>query len=335
MLNYRQKARGILSIARILLPIISFIIPIVILYSLDSKSFEITWKGRTYYLFFLWLLFLETFLNWRELEHALGKIRSLRTGAFVVSLSFPTIYVVTTSYYGLNTVIANLSGQYKIPFADWMPLSTEYLVLTVLFVLIVSLGYGIGQLMNLSISTLFLGAIGAIYTIDNLYPYGRFTLFQIIVPTTANLAMNVLNLMGYHTLWIGNPSNMPTFIAWNSQGNYSSAFSIAWPCSGVESLIIYTVTILLFLKKTPISWPVKAVYFAIGAAITYFINVLRIATIFTISINGGSIEAFHNFYGQLYSISWIMAYPLVIIGTQLLWATIRSRRSLTRDISKD
>jgi exosortase/archaeosortase family protein len=64
----------------------------------------------------------------------------------------------------------------------------------------------------------------------------------------------------------------------------------------------------------------------LGVVVTYFINVLRIVTIFVIGINGGDWMAFHNIYGQLYSITWIVSYPLLIIGSQMLWAKMRNRR---------
>ncbi|MCK4433881.1 exosortase/archaeosortase family protein, partial [Candidatus Bathyarchaeota archaeon] len=107
-------------------------------------------------------------------------------------------------------------------------------------------------------------------------------------------------------------------------------FLIAWPCAGVESLIIYTLVILLFLKESLIPWKQRIVYFAIGAIVTYFINVLRIVTIFVISIpchsTQNAVWRFHNIYGQLYSIAWIISYPLIIIGTRVLWQKIRSQK---------
>jgi len=91
--------------------------------------------------------------------------------------------------------------------------------------------------------------------------------------------------------------------AWNSKGEAS--FGIAWSCSSVESFLLYTITILLFLKKTTIPWKQKAIYLIIGAVVTYFINILRIVTIFVIAINNGLDAAwvFHNNYGLLYSVA--------------------------------
>jgi thaumarchaeosortase len=191
--------------------------------------------------------------------------------------------------------------------------------------------YGPEQLGNFSLSAVFLGIIGIIYTIDTLYPFGRFAPFQIIVPTTTMLAANVLNMMGFGTA-ISFVKNNPQYgsltnLTVHATSGASATFSIAWPCSGIESLLIYSVVILLFLKNTAIPIKQRIVYFAVGAGVTYFINALRIATIFIIAINGGDISTFHNFTGQFYSISWIMAYPLIILATRGLWGKIAAFRT--------
>jgi len=318
-----------------LLPLLSFIIPFLVLYSLYSDSFEMTWKGRTYHLFFLWLFLLEMILDWEKLQaRKISKVKSARTIAFIITLLIPTVYVIVANFLGLNSAILNLARQNNIqsPWAEYMPLSTEYLVFAVLFALIILLAYGIDGLTDLSISVFFLGIIGVIYTIDNLYPYGSFTPFQIFVPTTAMFSERVLNLIGYQTEWLGERQGTPVLKAWNSKG--VAKFGIAWPCSGIESLLIYSVTILLFLKKTAIPWKQRIIYFAIGAIVTYFINVLRIVTIFIIGIDSGDIGVFHNYYGPLYSITWIMSYPLIIIGSRALWRKIRNWKTGTKDVSE-
>jgi exosortase/archaeosortase family protein len=114
----------------------------------------------------------------------------------------------------------------------------------------------------------------------------------------------------------------------------SATFAVAWPCAGIESLLIFSVVAILFLKRMPISWRGKVGYFALGAAVTYSINILRIVTIFTIGINGGDVTPFHFYYGPLYSVSWIVAYPLIILGTQSLWHKFANKRdAAARSIS--
>lgn len=329
-----------IGIMLILLPIVSFAVPLLILYFYQNvafppypsyyqpnmNSFEVTWKGRTFYLFFIWLAFLEVVMNWEKLQTPKVKVAwSTRTAVFILALSLPTIYVVVSNFYGLNRAIVDWTYAINIrPGCDWMPLSTEYLVLASLFPLAIWLLHGTNGLKNLVISPVFLAIIGAIYTVDNIYPNGSFTPFQILVPATATVAAGVLNLIGYQTRWSGELLGTPVLHASNSTG--SVAFGIAWPCSGIESLIIYSIVIVLFLKAVPIPWKQRIIYFVIGAIVTFFINILRIVTIFVIAINTGGwsaqVEQFHNYFGQLYSIIWITTYPLLIIGSRALWARV-------------
>jgi thaumarchaeosortase len=331
--NITEAAKNRLLILRKILPIVAFAIPFLVLYCLDPNSFEQTWKGRTYYLFFLWLVLLETILNWEELKADRKNVRTFKNIPLAITLLSPTIYVAITWYLGLNTRIIDFaSGHGILPFVvDFMPLSTEYLVFAVLFALIILMGYGIDGLQNYSLSTIFLSLIGFIYTVDNLYPLGGFTPFQAIVPTTTTLAANVLNLMGYQTSIFTMASAgygwIPFLYAQGSRG--SATFGVGWPCAGVESLLIYTVTILLFLSKSAIPRLQRAVYFVVGALVTYFINILRIVTIFVIQINEGDLarQRFHDYYGQLYSIVWIVSFPLIIIGSRALWTKVRNWRT--------
>ena len=80
-------------------------------------------------------------------------------------------------------------------------------------------------------------------------------------------------------------NGMPTLQATGPLG--TAKFSIAWPCAGIESFLIFTAVVLLFLQQMHISWKAKAGYFAVGVVVTYFINVLRIVTIFNIGMQYG------------------------------------------------
>jgi thaumarchaeosortase len=333
----------IVSAFKKLLPALSFIIPFAILYSLYPNSFESTWKGRTYYFFFLWLILLETILNWEEFKKERWRAKPIKTFALAVFITFPTIYIVVANYYGFNTFTVDLALKYKIggseaSFANMMPLSFEYLVLTILFALIILTEYGISNLPKYAISTFFLGLIGMIYLIDNLYPYGWFTPFQIVVPTTAQLAANVLNFMGFQTKLdnITNPvyGSLTLLRVYNSEGATLTSFAIGWPCAGADSLLIYSIITLAFLKKSNISLKAGLGYFLVGAMITYAINILRVVSIFLIAINGGDWARFHDYYGSLYSTTWIISYPLIIVGSQALWRRLKTGKLRLPPISR-
>jgi exosortase/archaeosortase family protein len=110
----------------------------------------------------------------------------------------------------------------------------------------------------------------------------------------------------------------------------TAKFAIAWPCAGIESLLIFTAVSLLFLKRMNFSWKVKVGFFALGAFVTYFINVLRIVTIFTLGMQYGEtsmqVQDFHFNYGPLTAMIWIIAYPLIIVVGAGAWKKIRKPR---------
>jgi len=279
-------------------------------------------------LFFIWLIALELILSWENIQpNKIAKPISARSLAFIAALLLPTVYVVLSNYLGLNVAIADAARQNGVTWWNSMPLSTEYLVFAVLFCLMIFLQFGKKGLADFSVPAFFLGAVGALYTIDNVYPYGQFTPFQLLVPTTATLAAVVLSVMGYQTS-LATAGSMPRLTATDPANPLRTAtFDIAWPCAGIESLLIFTVVALLFLKRMPFSLKAKIGYFAIGAAVTYFINILRIVTIFTIGMNGGDVQTFHFYYGPLCSIAWIVSYPLIILLSQSIWRKITNRRN--------
>jgi exosortase/archaeosortase family protein len=264
---------------------------------------------------------------------------SARSIAFGVSLFLPAIYVLVSNYLGLNAFIADWAQQSGIQWASLMPLSTEYLVFAVLFCVTVYFCHGISGLKDFSVPVFFMVIVGTLYTIDNVFPYGQFTPLQFFVPTTTWFAARTLGLIGYNvTPGIQRDSNgslpLLTVADPNNPAARSATFAIAWPCAGIESFLIFAVVVLLFLKRMPISWKAKTGYFAIGAAVTYFINILRIVTIFTIGVNYGEssepVQLFHYFYGPLYSVAWIISYPLIIIVSQSLWHKIQTRNTIRK-----
>ena len=321
-----------------LLPLFAFAAPLAVLYWLNLPdpylgvstrySFELMWKGRTFQLFFIWLIALEFILSWETIKPKISKQNKAGLLAVAIALLLPTLYVVSEYYFGVNSAIAKAALQNGITFSYSMPLAIEYLVFSVLFCLTAFLYLGKKGLVGFALPALFVGLVGVIYTIDNVFPYGEFTPFQLLVPTTATLAAGVLGLMGYTTLQ-GTENGMPTLQVTGPLG--TAKFLIAWPCAGIESLLIFTAVALLFLQRMPISWKAKVGYFAVGATVTYFINVLRIATIFTIGtefgINSNQVQMFHYYYGPLYSIAWIVSYPLIILASQGLWRKIKSGKS--------
>lgn len=314
--------------------VLSFAVSLLILYFLYPGSYERTWKGRMYYLFFIWLISLELVLNWKRIEVKIQGIKSRRFIILATLMLLPIIYVLIANFSGLNMLIMELSPKHY--GLDWwsifMPLTIEYLVFTIFSLLIVILAYGTSGLRYFILPITLIGIVGLIFLIDNLYPFGEFTPFQIIVPFTAILASNLLTLLGYRTELKGQIYGTPVLRVRGERGEAS--LGIAWPCSGIDSLIIYSIITILFLRDESATWKRKIAYFLIGAIITYFINILRITKIFMLAIEYGvtslEVQRFHDHYGPLLSITWIIAYQLIVIGIQYI-----SRKTSSRHVTKD
>ncbi len=311
------------------MPLFAFIVPFMILFSLYGYTFEQMYQGRTFYLFFLWLVTLEVILGYENLRHPkINKIRSWRAAIYVGLWLLPTAYVGVANFAGLNQILMRLALSANVGehWSSLIPLTVEFLVFTVLFASTVLLQFGVGGLKNFTTSILFLGIMGGIFAIDNLYPNGRFTPFQSLVQPTATLSADVFRFMGFQTsmttYYSAEIGSMPV-LGISSLGK-STTFGIAWPCAGIESLLIYTVTMALFLGYSSMKRIHKILFFVIGAIVTYSLNIARIVWIFLIDFNGGDYQPFHALYGPLISVTWIVCYPLIIMGIQMLSTKTRT-----------
>ena len=184
----------------------AFIVPMAILYIIDSGSFDYLWKGRAPYLLFLWLFFLEAFLGWKKLKTEQTTFWTKKTVLAAVILLLPTVYAVGLNF-GLNAGIVELGKAVGVPaeqFGEWYlthswPFSLEYVLFTIFFVTSIWFLYGVRGLKSFAVSSFFIGGVGVFYMIDTFYPYGTFTILQSFVPVTVSGAICILNFLGYGT----------------------------------------------------------------------------------------------------------------------------------------
>jgi thaumarchaeosortase len=311
----------------LLAPLVSLTVPLLWLFLLNPASFEALWKGRTFEFFFVWLILLELILGWQTLQkRRINKPTKNKLTILLIALLLPTLYVVISNYFGLNVAIVDASKQVGIYWYNDMPAAIEYLVFAGFFSLMTLFILGGKGLKSFAIPTLFAVTVGAVFIIDSVFPNGQFAPFQFLVPATTMLASSTLGLMGFSTTLDLSQGNLPQLtVADPSNPLKTVSFGIAWPCAGIESLLIFTVTILLFLKRMPISWQAKIGYFAFGAGVTYLINILRIVSIYLFTLDGGDVNVFHQTVGPLYPIAWIVTYPLIVLGSQSLWNRFNNR----------
>ena len=303
-------------------------LPIIILIILDwlnIESFYVfnlkflflsTWKGRMFYLFFSWLLLLELIIDWDEIAERKPK-NPFRVFAFFVAVAVPLIYVVSVNFWGLNEFITSIGRDlgftgYSLEF-HW-PLSAEYLVFTVSFLVAIFLAYGKEGLKFFSIALSLLVGMCIIYTLDTFYPAGAFKPFEMLALPTSACAAALLDILGYSVSlqYNSGAGSMPLITI---SGKLPVAAYVGWPCAGVQSLFLFAVIILLLFKRSNISSYRKFAYFVVGAVGTYFVNILRIASYFVIFISNGATTAdfFHSSLGELYFVAWISFYIMMIV----------------------
>jgi thaumarchaeosortase len=215
------------------------------------------------------------------------------------------------------------------------PFSLEYMLFAAFFVALIWLLYGFRGLKSFAVSSVFIGGVGIFYMIDTFYPNGTFTALQSLVPITTSGAAAVLNLLGYQTQ-ISSAGDSGLFLS-ASIGDKTHGAIVAWSCAGSHSLLLYSFMIMLFLRGTSISRMRKIIYVAVGAAGTFFVNTLRIATIYVIGINSGQQPAtlFHEFYGEFFFISWMFIYlSLIFISETWLIDKINNIRGSSQPFTE-
>ncbi len=286
--------------------------------------FDLTWKGRMFYLIFLVLLLFESRLGWNViLQNQRAFQNRFRIILMCIFAVIPFVYVLSVNFFGFDGMITNLGQALQIrDVNDHWPISVEYLILASLFIIIIWLTYGFVGLKSFSISLSFFVGVGIIYLVDTIWPFGTLELMELLAVPTAACATVLLDLLGYRVslrfpfVSTQEYGSLPRIQVWN--GGNSAIADIAWVCAGVHSLFFYTIIILIFFRRLSAPRERKIIYFLVGAAGTYFINILRIASYLIISVHYGSQVGwvFHNSYGELYFFAWMLSYFVIIAAIQ-------------------
>jgi exosortase/archaeosortase family protein len=312
----------------------------------ESFVFELSWKGRMFLLVFLWILLIESAMDWKKIVDAKPKNRYIILASLICA-SVPTIYVIATNFLGLDLTILRIGhdvfGIHSVTDIDkpwdflllWhWPISCEYIVFAVFFIGAVILAYKTKGLKALSISLALLGGIGVAYMFDTIYPFGVFRPLQAFALPTAAVAAALFDLLGYTVRLVFPVYTVESYLPSLTviMGGKSASVTIAWACAGVQSLLLYVLIILVFFKKSDISAFRKLLYFIIGLFGTFFVNVLRVFSIVVIMLNYGN-EAgttFHNIYGEMYAVIWILLFILLIGCIQRFMLVERTKYAFHR-----
>ena len=307
---------------KIIIPL-SLILPISMLYILDPSSFLIFWQARGPYILFIGLFCLEFALAWGKLgdERALNRVRSL---SILLVAIVPAAYVLATQLFGFSDAITELGKFVGVPyitFGKWFidvswPITLEYATLAASFTAMIILAYTKDGLKKFVVTLFFIWANTFFLGLNTFAPYGIVWALQVFVPVTTVLTSRILELLGFQTIVTGVVSGQgPGMLLTVIDGTSSFSALVYWPSAGIHSLFLYTIVILLFLRSISFSFVSKIVCFVVGALGTFVANILRIVTISIIGLRTGLIQAtiFHDYFGELFFISWMLIYLLSLI----------------------
>jgi thaumarchaeosortase len=242
----------------------------------------------------------------------------------LIITAMPTVFVVATSFFGLQDAIIALGKVLGVPyvkFGTWFidvswSVSFEYLIFAASFTVSLLVIYGTENLKRFLISAFFMWSTTLFFMLNTFAPYGTIGVLQAFVPVTTNAAAHVLDRLGFQTVVSTvingrGPGMMLSIIG----GPSAYTAIVYWPSAGIQSLIIYTGIMMLFIKDTHYSMRRKVIYFVVGALGTFIVNICRIITIMIIGLRIGRLEAsvFHDYYGELFFIAWITVYLILIV----------------------
>lgn len=212
---------------------------------------------------------------------------------------------LTNFIYAIGRVLG-ASGDYSNSFL----MATDFIADTIYIALLSTILFAVGAIRRIVTPLLFGLGMLFFYLLDAFLPYGSIGPLQVwanfIVAGVALLAKAFgLPIYGF--------TNHLTIVGLH--GYYRLV--VYWPSVGVQSILIYSVVMIVIAAKLQAPRIRKIIYAAVGVVVTVFLNVVRVFSIayygYAYATSGQQLDAFHNTVGELLFLFWIVAYLFLII----------------------
>jgi thaumarchaeosortase len=289
-------------------------VPIIFLFIVAPQTFELSWAGFGK-LGRGGLAFVLFFLGFDLLDFKKAKIQwtTLRKIATAVTVTAATIYFIEV---GLGQDVTNFiysigrslgaSGDVSNSFL----MATDYIAMSIYLTVLTTILFSIKAIRRVVTPIVFSLGMLVFYILDAFFPYGSLGPLQFwanfIVAGVAFLAKifglpiygftNHLTIEGLH-------------------GYYRLV--VYWPSVGVQSILIYSVVMIVIAAKLQAPLIRKVIYAAVGIGGTILLNVVRIFTIsyygYVYATSGQQLDAFHNAVGEVLFPIWIVVFLVLIL----------------------
>ncbi len=312
-------------------PLLVIVFPVIFLMIVDSASFSLVWFwgrqiGRAGFIFLFFLVawdwhdsrgrFKATQAKWRHM------LAGIVLGAISVYYYERAVNVAWTDSLRVY-VTSQLGVSQKSPLS--FLLGMDFFLFAVYCVVETAILYSPRVIPLMVTPVIYAAGSGILDTLDAYFPEDSLAFLQAQVYLIWNVVIFLLSLLGFHTNVNPQVGLIPiptvTFVPpnslflWGTKGFMT--LRIFWPSSGVVSMIVYSLVIIVLMVKLEAPRKRKLFYALVGAAGTYFVNVIRITLIVLyVAYISLDVEAFHQSIGEVLFITWIFIYLLFVIRVE-------------------
>jgi thaumarchaeosortase len=316
-------------------------IPVIALFVLAPDTFELSWAGFGKLgrggLFFV--LFFLAFELWDFRKTHKPRTTRSHTVAAIIVLGLGLFYFAGVGVWpGFSELIYSIgkgmgaAGQVS---NSWL-MASDYFVMAVYLFILSAVLFSLREIRG--VITPIILSIGMLifYLLDAFFPYGSIGPLQF-------WANSIVASVGFLSWVFGLPiygfSNLLTI-----EGVHGFfRLAVYWPSVGVQSMLIYSLVMILLAAKLDSPLRRKVIYASIGIIGTILLNVVRIFTIayygFAYAYTGQELDAFHNSIGEILFPIWIVAFLALVLHIEGRLARSkrqqRTARSRTARVSRN
>ena len=302
-------------------------IPVLVLFALAPETFELSWAGFGKLgrggLFFV--LFFLAFELWDFRKTHKPRLKRPYVIAAIMILGLSLFYFagvgISPAFTELIYSVGRALGAAGQVSNSWL-MASDYFVMAVYLFLLAIVLFSVRGVRG--VVTPIILSIGMLifYLLDAFFPYGSIGPLQF-------WANSIVASVGFLSWFFGLPiygfSNLLTI---NGVHGFFR-LAVYWPSVGVQSMLIYSLVMILLAAKLDSPLRRKVIYATIGVVGTIFLNVIRIFIIayygFAYAYTGQELDAFHNSIGEILFPIWIVAFLALVLHIEGRLANSKSR----------
>ena len=293
--------------------------PIVLLFLVAPESFAWFWPGmgnlgRGGFLFVLFFLAFELMDYRKTASPHLSRNRKLAIAAvFLVGLAYlgaiALFKPLTDWIYWVGRIMGAKGDEINPNSVSWL-MATDYMALTLYMVGLAFAFFGRRAVPKIITAFVMSAGMVIFFLLDAFFPYREIGWLQVWAEFIVSAVVFLARVSGQP---IFGYSNHLTIL-----GRYGTwHLDVYWQSVGVESMLIFSLVMIILAVKLSAPAKRKMIYAVVGAVGTVFLNVVRVFVISCYGVCGatsvGGLDAFHNTIGQFLYPLWIIAYLYVVL----------------------